>query len=207
MRRLPLDPDFCEVRRVTPGPPLERLTRRLAETPGEFLAEPRIGAIGGVATAALVGDLLRGIGITGDGPALAPFEANRSTDRNRLMLVAVSVWLLADDWVAAAAPSRKALLGLLGGTLGELAAAAHAHAFVEDSERREELARTVLAAFGLLPAGEDERQAADRLSAVSTTERQRLIHASREAELRARLVREALVRKAAEESADKYTRE
>ncbi|QNQ08514.1 hypothetical protein [Sphingomonas alpina] len=190
---------------MTPGPSLERLMRRLAETPGEFLGEPRIGAVGTVATAALVGDLLRGAGIAIDRQMLARFEGDRPAERNRLMLVAVTVWLLADDWVGT--PSRDGLLGLLDDTVGELAATGHAQAFVEDAERREELARTVLAALELLPEGEDARQAADRLSAVSATERQRLIRASREAEERARLVREALIRKAAEESADKYTRE
>jgi hypothetical protein len=40
------------------GPPLERLMRRLAETPAEFLADPVINGFGQVATAALVHDLL-----------------------------------------------------------------------------------------------------------------------------------------------------
>jgi hypothetical protein len=69
------------------------------------------------------------------------------------------------------------------------------------------LARTLIAALGLVPAGESEAQALDRLSAVSVVERRRLLRASQEAEERARAVREALIRKAAEESADKYTRE
>lgn len=191
---------------MMPGPPLERLMRRIAETPGEFLAEPRIGGTGTVATSALVGDLLRDAGVPADRSVLDRFAAARPAERNRLMLIAVVVWLLADDWVKHA-PAREAMTGLLGDTVTELAATALAQAFVEDSERREELARTALAALNLLPEGEDARQAADRLSAVSATERQRLISASRAAEERARLVREALIRKAAEESADKYTRE
>jgi hypothetical protein len=191
---------------MTPGPPLERLMRRIAETPDEFLAEPRIGSAGTVATSALVGDLLRGAGVPAYRNVLDRFTATRPAERNRLMLAAVVVWLLADDWVEHA-PTPEAMTGLLGETVAELAATALAPAFVEDAERREELARTALAALDLLPEGEDVRQAADRLSAVSATERQRLISASRAAEERARLVREALIRKAAEESADKYTRE
>ena len=38
---------------------LESLTRRLAETPEEFLAEPRIGQTGRAHVAAVVGDLLQ----------------------------------------------------------------------------------------------------------------------------------------------------
>ena len=188
------------------GPPLARLMRRLAETPAEFLGEPRIGALGSVATVALVGDLLRGAGLAAEPRTLARFVADGATERNRLMLVAIGVWLLADDWVPLAA-AREQVLALLDATIGELATTGVARAFVEEAERREELARTTLAALALLPEGEDDRQAADRLSAVSATERQRLIAASRAGEERARLVREALIRKAAEESADKYTRE
>jgi len=189
------------------GPPLERLMRRIAETPDDFLGEPRIGAAGRVATAALVGDLLAALGHSVTAADLDAFTGTGDTERNRLMLVAVGVWLLADDWVADAAPARALLADLLGERIAELAAASRADAFVGDAERREELARTALAALSLFPAGETEMQAADRLSAVSAAERRRLLRASRDAEERARAIREALIRKAAEESADKYTRE
>ncbi|MDT8757745.1 hypothetical protein MZO42_03465 [Sphingomonas psychrotolerans] len=186
---------------MTPGPPLERVMRRLAETPDDFLAEPRIGDTGDVVTAALVGDLFHALG---HAPADAPPIGQ---DRNRLQLTAVAVWLLADEWVAAAAPDRATLAALLGERIGDLAASGRVDQFVGDVDRREELARTLIAALGLVPAGESEAQAADRLSAVSVVERRRLLRASQEAEERARAVREALIRKAAEESADKYTRE
>jgi len=78
---------------------------------------------------------------------------------------------------------------------------------VQDPDRREELARVLLAHLGYRPAGETEAQASDRLSRISGTERQRLLAASRAAEERARAIREALAKKAAEESADKWTRE
>lgn len=189
------------------GPPLERVMRRLAETPDDFLAEPRVGDVGQVATAALVGDLLHALGHPVTAADLAGFVGTSGTDRNRLMLVAIAVWLLADDWVAMAAPDRTVLAGFLGERITDLAGVARADGFVGDAERREELARTVLAALGVFPAGETEAQASDRLSAVSAAERRRLLRASREAEERARAIREALMRKAAEESADKYTRE
>jgi len=88
-----------------------------------------------------------------------------------------------------------------------MAVAAPAHRFTTDPERREELTRTMLARFGYLPAGETAAQAADRLAAISASERRRLLEASRAAEQRAREIREALARKAAQESADKWTRE
>jgi hypothetical protein len=191
------------------GPILEALTRRLAETPEEFLAEPRIGNVGQVHTDAVVGDLLGLLGHD-DVPArdLAPFSASdRRSDRNRLGITLVLAWLLADGWFAQSRPDAAALLGLLGTTAGELAEQTTATKLVTDPDRREELARIALARLGLRPAGETIAQAQDRLTTLSSAERQRVMRAARAAEERARAIREALVRKAAHESADKYTRD
>jgi hypothetical protein len=189
------------------GPPLERLIRRLAQTPDDFLAEPRIGEAGRVTTAALVGDLFHSLEFAVAAAELNAFVGKIDTDRNRLTLVAVAVWLLADDWFAAAKPDGGLLTGLLGERIADLAGAGQAKTFVANVDRREELARTTLAALRMVPAGETVAQATDRLSAVSATERRRLVRASQDAEARARTIREALIRKAAQEAADKTTRE
>jgi hypothetical protein len=94
---------------------------------------------------------------------------------------------------------------------------AAARSFYTDPDHREELARTVLARLGYRPAVETPAQAQDRLVSVSTAERQRVVNAARsvekraretrDAEKRAREVRAALARKAAEESADKWSRD
>lgn len=190
------------------GPPIENMIRRLLDTPPDFLDEPRIGNAGRVFTAAVVNDLLLRHGTRAGGAALARFRSNDArADRNRLLLVAVAAWLLADDWFVAAALPQQALLGVLGEAVAELAAATPADRFVTDPDRREELARVVLARLGHRPEGETLAQATDRLSGISGTERRRLIEASRAAEQRARAIREALAKKAAEESADKWTRE
>lgn len=190
------------------GPLLETLTRRLAETPPDFLDEPRIGERGSVAVPALVNDLLQMHGLRAERDALQRFASNDvRADRNHLALVQIACWLFADDWFIAAGCTREALLARLDGDLVELAAVTPAHRFVADPDRREELARMLLAHLGYRPAGESEAQATDRLSRISGTERQRLLAASRAAEERARAIREALAKKAAEESADKWTRE
>ena len=89
----------------------------------------------------------------------------------------------------------------------QLADVSTATKYINDSERREEFARFLLARLDYRPAGESITQATDRLSALSTTERNRLLQESREAEARARAIREALAKQAAAESADKWTRE
>lgn len=192
------------------GPALEVLLHRLAETPAEFLAEPRIGKTGIVHVAALVNDVLALHGQRASLAALAHFsaaEADVRRDRNRLALVMIALWLLADEWFVAAAPPQNQVLHLLGSVVTELAQAGAAHQFVEDPDRREELARVTLARLDYRPAGETVEQAADRLSRISGVERKRLLEASRAAEQRAADIRAALARKAAEESADKWSRE
>jgi hypothetical protein len=191
------------------GPLLETLTRRLAECPADFLAEPRIGSAGAVHVAAVVSDVLRDLGgapLTVD--QAAAFQAtDAKKHRNRLSLVLIACWLLHDSWFVRqerfAAPAQE----FLSLTLSELASVVKAPQCVTEPDRREELARLCLRQLGLRPAGETEAQAQDRLTTLNTAERQRVIRAAREAEARAREIREAMARKAAEEAADKWTRE
>lgn len=188
------------------GPALEVLIHRLAESPAELLDEPRTGATGKVHVAALVNDVLALHGTRASLTALAPFTAS-DTARHRLALVMITAWLLADQWFIAAAIAQTDLLRVMDRTVNDLSQAASAHKYVDDPERREELARMVLARLGYRPAGESVAEATDRLSAVSGVERRRLLEASRAAEQRAADIRAALARKAAEESADKWSRE
>jgi hypothetical protein len=185
------------------------LTRRLTDTPPDFLDDPMVGAVGKVFVPALVNDLLHMHGTRTDAAALEPFRGrDQKADRNRLSLTMIAAWLLADDWFLSLRIPPRDILELLNSGIAELAAAGTAaQKFVFDPERREELVRLTLARLNYRPAGETEAQATDRLSSLSATERRRLVEASRAAEMRARAIREALVRKAAEESADKWTRE
>jgi len=190
------------------GPDLETLTRRLAETPPDFLDEPRVAGSGRVAVPALVNDLARMLGGRMGLEVLERFEGQSArNDRNRLAVTMIGAWLLADHWFLAQRCDPGSVVQALAEVAAELAAATPAHRFVADPERREELARTMMARLGYRPAGETPAQATDRLAAISATERRRLLEASRAAEQRAREIREALARKAAAESADKWTRE
>jgi hypothetical protein len=186
------------------GPLLEILLRRLAETPPDFLADPVLGESGTVETRALVNDLLRMHGATSVDPRLHQLSGSAPRDANRLRLAQLLAWLYADRWVFGA---RWDVLPALLELSSELALLVPAHKAVEQPERREELARLALAKLGLRPAGESEEVARDRLTTLSSAERARVLAASRAAEQRARAIREALAKKAAEESADKWSRE
>jgi hypothetical protein len=189
------------------GPALEALLHRLSETPQDFLEEPRIGTAGRVAVAAVAADLCRMLGGAPTSAQLAPLAAGQASERNRLAVALILCWLLADAHFRAHPPDAPALLELLGAGAGELAAATPSRKFVEHPERREELARFALARLGLRPLGETPAQAQDRLTSLSAAERRRVLAAARAAEERASAIREALRRKAAEESADKWTRD
>ncbi len=192
----------------TKGPLLEQLTHRLAECPAEFLAEPKLGGKGVVHVDAVVSDLLRDLG----GTSLNDDEAGRfvlasKSERNRLRLVLIAAWLLRHEWFCQVGCYAESAKGWLGGGFDGLPDLVVADLFVRDPDRREELARLCLTALSLRPAGENEAQAADRLKTLSCVERNRVVQESREQVQRARELREAMKKKAAEEAAAKVVGE
>ncbi|MGC8493665.1 MAG: hypothetical protein ACP5SH_18235 [Syntrophobacteraceae bacterium] len=194
--------------KTTEGPPLEALTRRLAETPDEFLAEPRIGRSGRVRVQAVVQDLLAAINHPVAPEHLSIFAgSDAAKDRNRLSIALIFCWLLWDDYFKENGIQPGRVLFLLDTRAEELSKLVASKKFVSDPDRREELARLALSDLGYRPAGETESQSEDRLEGLSSTHRARVLAASREAEKRAQAIREQLRRKAAEESADKWSRE
>jgi hypothetical protein len=190
------------------GPPLARLTHRLAECPADFLSPPRAGGDDGVHVDAVVSDVVAALGGAAVGPeAVAAFAPPASAATRELSLVLVASWLLADDWFATAGDLAAAALAWLRSGLSALAALVPPDAFVTDPDRREELARLCLAALGLRPEGETRPQAEDRLRTLDSIERARLVRDTREQQERARRLREAMRKKEAEEAAAKVSRE
>jgi len=190
------------------GPPLESLTRRLAECPADFLAEPRIGKAGSINVAAVVADLLRDLGGTPSRVQLAAFDSKSpKRDRNRLRLVLIACWLLHNAWFREHTGLANYVSTFLVTGLTELAELTQAPKFVSDPDRREELARLCLQSLGLRPAGETDVQAQDRLATLNTAERQRVIKAAREAEARAQEIRRKMAEKEAYEASLKTFRE
>ncbi|WP_127557645.1 hypothetical protein [Saccharospirillum alexandrii] len=114
------------------------------------------------------------------------------------------VWLLADDAFIEATLFASDLVSLMR-SADTLMAQTHPNR--HDEDQREELIRLALNGLRLKPQGETDREARDRLLMVSSTERARVVAASRAAEERAEAIRQALAEQRAREAADKYTRE
>jgi hypothetical protein len=186
-------------------PDIATLARRLADTPEAFLRSPG----GEVDVAAVVADLLWAAqSRTPDLGELASLGASPAAARdNHQRLLLLCAWLLYDP--AFRKPELvPAMLALLKSpSLVALAETVDAALFVSDSDRREELARRVVAGVGLVPPGETAAQAEDRLRALDSVERRRVIEAARQAEARAREVRAQMAAKAAAEAAAKVSRE
>ena len=189
------------------GPPLEAVTRRLAECPPEFLAEPACSdGSGEVVVAAVVSDLLCDLG----GAPLSRREAQafhlprNDKTRNLLRVVLVASWMLHEAGFRGGASRSQDVREFLSEGLRELADLVDAEQFVMDAERREELARLALRGVALRPAGESIEVAQDRFDTISSPLRLRVMREAQAAEKRARKVRDELARKARQEAAATY---
>ena len=190
------------------GPSVESLTHRLARCPREFLLTPRTGQTGKIHAAAVVSDLMGDVfGKPPDRATLGVFEDAKVEDGNWLNTVLVACWLLSDVWFQGKTELAASALSLLQNELNALAGVVQADALVLEPDRREELARLCLRALGLRPPGETRKTADDRLNALDSVERHRVMMEAKKAEEHARKVREALAKKKAREAAAKVMRE
>jgi hypothetical protein len=190
---------------ASPGPAVAELVRWLSECPEDFLQPPRLGGKGKVHVEAVVSDLLRALG----GPPLDREDAAalQRADLPAARASLIGAWLLHHPSFRGRLELAAKARAFLTLGLAEAAAIVEPSRFVTDPDRREELARLALAALGLLPEGESAAAAQDRLSTLSSVERQRVLRETRAAQERIRQIREAMAKKAAEEAAAKYTRE
>jgi hypothetical protein len=190
---------------------LPEILRWVAELPAPFRAAPTEFSDGSVRVRAVIADLFETL--FGARPARALLDAFDAVDlgageRNRLAWTLAAAHLL---WHPALRPLppkvRPAIERLLVQELPQLAAIVSVGELDRDDERREELARRGLRAAGVALDGESTNDAEDRLRQVDSVERHRVLVEAAERERRAREVREAMAKKAAEEAVPKVGRE
>jgi len=195
---------------VTPVPPLAEFLRFIAGRPSGSRGEPAGFPGGRVNVRAVVRDLLESL--RGTAPPDGFLEVFRPADhgraeRNRLRWIVAASRLLWHPALRTAAAGSTRLEALLAGELAELGSAVSADTLDTDDERREELVRRTFRALSLFLPGESEAEAADRLAQLDSVERRRILADASQREKRAREVRKAMERKAAEEAAARMNRE
>lgn len=190
------------------GPSLALLMRYLTEIPVDFMGEPHSSKRPGVHVDAVVHDVLERLHHPPTPPdALTVFQSESPTERNRLRLTLLSAWLLTCEELEPFARPPATPLTFLQQALTELAMRVDSTKFMTDPERREELVRRVLQGLGCRPQGESVSQATDRLAAVDSVARARVLEKTRKAQERAQQLRAELQAKAAQEAAAKISRE
>jgi hypothetical protein len=192
------------------GPPLAEWLRWTAEMPPVFRADPATTTWdepSRVRVRAVVADLLETL--TGETPEPRLLDAFTAADssvreRNRLGWVLAAAHVLWHPALRAArleAASAAKVRRFLVEELAALAAVAPFDGLVGDEERREELVRRALRASAVELPGESASEREDRLKQVDSLERHRVLGEAADRERRAREVREAMAKKAAEEAA------
>lgn len=193
------------------GPSIEYMMDRLTAIPAVFMKEfNKAGGSGtGLELSAIVNDLLLD---TGDKP-LNPDEIkkleNSANKKNYRKLIAILCHVYHDLFFLENRPEpgliRKFFFSQKLPALG--AVVDSEELFISDPDRREELCRLALDAVNLFPGGEDEKRAKERLATLDSIERKKILDRTREAQQRAREIREAMLRQEAEEAASKMSRE
>lgn len=190
------------------GPLLEHLTARMAEPPPEFLMAPRIGEAGIILTEAVVSDLLLDLGGRPlPESALPRLRAASPEGAPHLQFLLLGAWLLHDPLFQQEKRHAPAAFTALIDVADELTGHVDPALVVTDPDRREEFVRLLLRGLGLRPAGESDAHAADRLRAISTRDRERMVKDTRAKLEKARKLAEALRKKEAEEAAARAYRE
>jgi len=191
------------------APTLAELQRWMIEMPPAFAAEPEGFAGGHVRVYAVMSDLFETLFGTSDHELADLFRpAERGpVERNRLRLALAFAHLLSCPRLRRAGRSSRSLRGLLSQELPTLAAVAKTEELPSNEQLREELIRRTLRALGLGLHGESTAEFEDRLRQVDSVERHRLLREAAKRERRAREVREAMAKKAAQEAAAKVSRE
>ena len=194
---------------------VERLSRRVAGIPMIFVESD--GSEGPqLATDAIVHDVIL---MRSGEPPLVKFtdtlrvrtrgnKQKRTRRAQRRFVARVAAWILADP--AFQGLGRGELESAVEAAMEPVAFVA-ARQFVDDADRREELVRIVLRALRIPPEGERPEDAEDRMSALDSVRRVRLLREARAAE-EARREREKkiaaeLAKKRAAEQAARYDRE
>ena len=187
------------------GPELIELLDRLMDCPKEFYSSDR-SYRSETEIMALYSDLY--FFLTGKYPnenMLRMIPSDR--DENLARCASMCIFILFHEWFRGKQETAELFALFLNSVLPAYSGAVNADEFAGNSERREELIRLLLYHLGYFPKGETEKYSLNRLAALDSVERDKVIKESREVMKKVQALREAMARKAAEEAASKMTGE
>jgi hypothetical protein len=183
------------------GPSMPHLHHRMTSAPKELWQSPDLENL-----PALVHDLVYQHQQQFSAEIINPFR-KQARQANWYAHCLLLVYFYADAEFRKTPLDAYQLVASLQEKAKELQSITEPQTYIDDVDHREEFIRLALAAVNRHPQGETPEQAADRLISCSSIERKRVLEAAKAAEERAAKIREALARQAAQEAANKMSRE
>lgn len=138
---------------------------------------------------------------------LPQLRANEDFDKNHLLSIQIGCWLFSHASFAGGKNVLQGMESFLFGVLAGLMPYVDHKDWIHDEDRSEEFIRLALASCNLMPGGESEAEAVDRLDALSTLKRRNVLQESNAAMQRIKEIRQKMAEAKAREAANVYGRE
>lgn len=126
---------------------------------------------------------------------------------NHWRAIHISIWLLSHRNFINSALIEDKLYNFWFEELSEASLYVKFKEWISDDERAEEMVRLLLDCCEIIPDGENQDEAADKLSSLSSTDRQKVLKQSYEAHERIMNIKREIAEKKAREAANTYGRE
>lgn len=128
-------------------------------------------------------------------------------DDNHWRAIHISIWLLSHQNFINSAFIEDKLYNFWFEELSEASLYVKFKEWISDDERAEEMVRLLLHCCEIIPDGENQDEAADKLSSLSSADRQKVLKQSYEAHERIMNIKREMAEKKAREAANTYGRE
>ena len=126
---------------------------------------------------------------------------------NHWRAIHISIWLLSHPNFKNSALIEDKLYDFWFEELSEASLYVKFKEWISDEERAEEMVRLLLHCCEIIPEGENQDEAADKLSSLSSADRQKVLKQSYEAHERIMRIKKEMAEKKAREAANTYGRE
>lgn len=181
----------------------------LRKCPPIFLQDSLLQNEDGIDTSAILTDLFRSVSgrfleVDFNLPKRRQLENQKA---NYLKSLHIACWLFSHPYFIGRNSLVPKIHEFLFNDLKPICDIVEFEKWIEDEERTEEMVRTGLFVCEIQPTGESIDEAIDKLSAISTIDRQEILKKSSQAMKRMMEIRKKMAEKKAQEAANPYGRE